>query len=198
MKIIKNNVPWVLNPSIICEAFPVDPITNYINGDHNWEVLLECTLNQVEEGDSCLLSILPSYIALDIHKKQLFFTITYFDDTTEYIQVPVELNNKMKLNISIKHIPNRKLAVFIDNIEKCYFNLKEKPTKGTISSSIVISSNTIKNTAITKRADISITSFKVKLNDEVKADHSFNEYIFNKSIDKTGNLNFLHTYYNGE
>ena len=79
MKVIKNNIPWVLNPNIICEAFPEDPVTNYINGEYDWEIALDCILNQVDDKDSCLLSILPSYIALDIHKKQLFFTVTYSD-----------------------------------------------------------------------------------------------------------------------
>ena len=198
MKVIKNNIPWVLSPNIICEAFPEDPVTNYINGEYDWEITLDCILNQLDDRDSCLLSILPSYIALDIHKKQLFFTITYSDDTTEYKQIPVELSNKMNLNISIKHTPNNKLTVFIDKVEKCSFSLTEKPIKSNISSSVVIGSNTIKESTITKRANILITSFTVKLDGEVKALHLFDEYIFNKSIDKTGNLNFLHTYYNGK
>ena len=104
----------------------------------------------------------------------------------------------MNLNISIKHTPNRNLSVFIDNIEKCSFNLSEKSLETNTSSSVVISANTIKKSPITKRADISILSFKIKLDDEIKALHLFDEFIFDKSIDKTGNLNFLHTYYNGE
>jgi hypothetical protein len=193
-----NNRPWSLEPSIVCNTFPEDPINRYITGDYNWKVELDCTLNEVQKGDACVVSILPSYIALDIHKENFFFTISYEDDSTEYDILPIDIFNGQRVNISIEHSPKQNLIVFINNNEMVKFNLTSKGIKSGTNPCVVIGSNTFLADHLSKPSDLTLHGFKIYVEGELKSDHDFIQIIFNKSYDKTGNLNFLHTYNEGQ
>ena len=185
---------WSLEPSIVCDTFPEDPVNRYINGDHKWKIVLKCKLNEVQKGDACVLSILPSYIALDIHKENFFFTITYEDDSTEYDILPIDIYNGQRISITYEHTPKQNFSVFINNEEMINFDLTKKGIKSGVNSCVVIGSNTFISDHLSKPADLDLYEFKVYINDILECNHDFKNIIFNKSYDKTGNLNFLHTY----
>lgn len=189
-----SNRVWALEPNVICETFPSDPVTNYLNSVYKWKVKLGCTLNKVGSGDSCIISILPSYIALDIHKEKLYFTTSYGDNTSEYKEVLIPIHENLLLNISIEHIPNKNLVVFINNKEAVKFDLTSKSINVGTKTCVVIGSNTFLPTDQSRNSDLTLHNFSVTVNDVVKSDHDFKKIIFNKSYDKTENLNFLHTY----
>lgn len=197
MRSTANSKPWALQPSTVCSTFPEAPVTEFITGEYKWKIQLKCKLNVVDNGDACVLSILPSYIALDIHKQNLFFTITYEDDSSEYGMLPIDIVNGQVIDLSLIHEPNKALGIFINDVKMLEFNLVSKGIKTSDGTCVVIGSNTFFPNHQSKPSDLDLYEFKVYINDELKSDHDFKNIIFNKSYDKTENLNFLHTYNEG-
>lgn len=197
MRSTANNRPWALQPNTVCSTFPENPVTNKLTGENKWEINLKCKLKEVTKGDACVIAILPNYTALDIHKENLFFTITYEDDSSEYDMLPIDIYNGQVIVLKIVHTPKKGLGIFINNVKMLEFDLTSKNIKSSKGTCVVLGSNTFSPNSNSKPSDLDLYDFKVYVNDVLESDHDFTNIIFNKSYDKTKNLNFLHTYNEG-
>jgi hypothetical protein len=190
---VKKGDPWILFPSSLCDTFPEVPATKVLSGEHDFEINLNCTLLDTVDINATVFAILPKYTGLDIHKNLLFFTVKFEDETSEYFQFPFIIYNGVDMELKLIHKSNRFLRIYINDEEQLNLDLKIKGLYRENNSCIVFGANSYndcnENSNIT---ELNLHEFSLLSKNKLLAHHTFDNIIFNKSVDKTGNLNFIH------
>lgn len=189
---IKEGKPWVFWPSHICDTFPEKPANKVMTGDQEFEVYVDLKLNKTEKVIGTLFTLLPHYTAMDIYEGRLLFTMMDEDRKTTYWDLPQPIYDDLRLRIQWKHIPNSNFTVFINSRKVHEVDLKEKAFATEDDPHIIFGAgNFPKNGYNLNYTDIDLYEFKVMQNNEVLCHHKFEEFIFDKSVDLTGDCNFM-------
>ena len=189
---IKEGKPWVFWPSHICDTFPEKPASKVMTGDQEFEVYVDLKLNKTEKVIGTLFTLLPHYTAMDIYEGRLLFTMMDEDRKTTYWDLPQPIYDDLRLRIQWKHIPNSNFTVFINSRKVHEVDLKEKAFATEDDPHIIFGAgNFPKNGYNLNYTDIDLYEFKVMQNNEVLCHHKFEEFIFDKSVDLTGDCNFM-------
>lgn len=190
---IKKGNPWIFYPSSLCDTFPENPATKVLSGDRNFQLELRCTLLDTIDTNGTVFCILPKYMGLDIHKNLLFFTIKFEDGSSNFYQFPFQISNGVEINLKMVHVPNNYLKITINNEEQLNLDLKELAMCTDESPCIVFGANSYSHiNENSNSTELYMYEFKLYEKTKLLAHHTFDEFIFNKSVDKTGNLNFIH------
>jgi len=188
---IKEGNPWLFWPSHICGTFPENPANKILTGNQEFELFVDVKLNKTEGVVGTLFTLLPHYTAMDIYKGRLLFTMMNEDKVTTCWDIPQPLYDDLRLRILWKHIPNQSFTVFINSREVQRVDLKEKSFAIENDPHIIFGAgNFPKNNFNLNYTDIELYEFKVTQN-ELLCHHTFEEYIFDKSVDITDNCNFI-------
>lgn len=189
---ISRRYPWTLWPDSICPSFLEDPIIYKIQGDQYWkiEVDFEYTSNNFSTMKD-VFCVVPKYTGLSIYEKRIFVGIGYHDQD-DWIGSESFLEPETRYNIIYEHIPNDKLLIFIDNKQEFEYDLSDRPLAVVDNPIIFIGVNKHITTEESEEPDIIMYNFKIYDDNGLACHHDFSELIHGKSIDKTGNLNFLY------
>ena len=187
---IKKSNPWIFWPSSICDTLPEKPANKILSGEHYFKLKISGEALNINNEKQTVFCILPEYTGLDISKNNLTLTITY-NTGPEYYILPSVIKDKFE--ISIEHIPNHNITIFI-NEHKEQYKLSENKSFGSAPSPHIIlgSGNFPKNNFNLNYASINLNSFTIKDSKEIITNHDFTNFIYDKSVDKTGNCNFIH------
>jgi len=189
---IKEGNPWVFWPSHICDTFPENPANKILTGDNEFEVYVDLRLKKTENVIGTLFTLLPHYTAMDIYEGRLLFTMMNEDRETTYWDLPQPVYDDLRLRISWKHVPNNTFTVFINSRPVHEVDLKEKAFATEADPHIIFGAgNFPKNGYNLNYTDIELYEFKVIQNDNILCHHTFEDFIFDKSVDITDNCNFL-------
>lgn len=189
---ISKGEPWVFWPSSICDTFPENPSNKLLSGDKNFGLEIEFSLNEITDKQHTVFTLLPRYTGLDIRDGKLVFTITY-EDETKYLQIDVDLKVNQKYYLKVEHIVNSNFTVFINNKVVVNEKLKNKVFGQAESPHIIFGAgNFPKNNFNLNYTNFNLYSFKILDNNKIVTQHTFTEQIFDKFVDSTGNLNFIH------
>jgi hypothetical protein len=190
---IKKGNPWIFYPSSLCDTFPENPSTKVLSGDRNFQLEIRCTLLDTIDTNGTVFCILPKYMGLDIHKNLLFFTIKFEDGSSNFYQFPFQISNGVEINLKMVHVPNNYLKITINNEEQLNLDLKGLAMCTDESPCIVFGANSYSHiNENSNSTELHMYEFKLYEKTKLLAHHTFDEFIFNKSVDKTGNLNFIH------
>jgi hypothetical protein len=190
---IKKGNPWIFYPSSLCDTFPENPATKILSGDRNFQLEIRCTLLDTVDTNGTVFCILPKYMGLDIHKNLLFFTIKFEDGSSNFYQFPFQISNGVEINLKMVHVPNNYLKITINNEEQLNLDLKELAMCTDENPCIVFGANSYSHIDENSNStELHVYEFKLYEKTKLLAHHTFDEFIFNKSVDKTGNLNFIH------
>lgn len=189
---IKEGNPWVFWPSHICDTFPENPANKLLSGDKPFEVYVDMVLKKTEGVIGTLFTLLPHYTAMDIYEGRVLFTMMNEDRETTYWDLPFPIYDDVRMRIKWKHEPNKSFDVFINERPVHQVDLTEKSFACEDDPHIIIGAgNFPKNGYNLNYTDIELYEFKVIQNEELLCHHTFEEYIFDKSVDITGNCNFI-------
>jgi len=191
---LKKGEPWVFWPSSICDTFPENPGNKVLRGDCYFEFEIKFTLNELSNERMTLFSLLPKYTGLDIHPNGQGMTfVCTTESTTEYVELPMLVNIGKETTIKLKHLPKDNLSLFINGTKVYEEDLTNK-VFGIDSSPHIIfgAGNFPKNNFNLNYVDLDLHEFILKGIIGTLSHHIFEEFIFDKSIDISGNLNFIH------
>jgi len=189
---LKTGEPWVFWPSSICDTFPEHPGNRILRGDCYFEFDLRFTLREEPVERKTIFALLPKYTGLDIHSEGMVFAYTT-EDETSYINLPALIKVGEEVLLTVEHQPNKYLRIFINkelieeiNLDNKVFGLDDSP------HIIFGAGNFPKNKFNLNYTSLDLHEFILKGITGVISHHTFEEIIFDKSVDISGNLNFIH------
>lgn len=190
---IQKGNPWLFWPNNICDTFPQDPANKILTGNNKFEIYLDVKLNKVKDEIGTIFTLLPHYTAIDIYNGKLIFTITDINKKPTYWELKTVIYDGIRLKINCIHTPNNKFDIFINNdnihtvdLSFIGFDVEENP------HIIFGAGNFPKNDFHLNYTDIELYEFKIINGDSnIICHHNFEEFIYDKSVDITGNCNFI-------
>lgn len=189
---INKGEPWVFWPSNICDTFPEKPANLLLSGEYDFEFELNFILRDNSQDQKTIFTIVPHYTGLDLYKDQTVFTVT-FADKARYYRLPTIMPTDKPINIRIEHKVKQYFKIFIDKEEVVSESLEDKVLGKCPYPHIIFGAgNFPKNNFNLNYTDIDLLRFSLFQNGDLLADHFFEEIIFDKYVDITGNLNFIH------
>lgn len=189
---ISKGQPWLFWPSSICDTFPENPANQILSGEHSFELSISFKLKDYSSEQKTIFTIVPRYTGLDLYPNETVITIT-FEDKPRYYRLPIIIEPETITNIKFEHKPKQFFKVFINNDEVVNEMLADKVFGiSPIPHIILGAGNFPKNNFNLNYTDIDLLRFSVSQDGNMLADHFFEEQIYDKFVDITGNLNFIH------
>jgi hypothetical protein len=189
---INKGEPWIFWPNSICETFPENSGNKILSNKHNYTMEMDFVLTDESELDKTLFALVPSYMGLNIVNGGISFTVTFQDDV-QYFQLPHIILPHTLVRLKLNHVYNSKLELYVDDEVILNVDLTDKQLGLDSSPHIIFGAgNFPKNKTNTNYTEFEFHKFKLTSNDEVISDHIFNDFIHEKSVDVSGNCNFLH------
>lgn len=191
LNISKGN-PWLFWPSSICETFPDNPSNLKLTGDKEFSFTIDFTMQDESIDHKTIFALLPKYTGLDVYVDKSIFTVTYEDETI-YYDIGDVIKPFQRTTVTFLHLPKEKLVVFINkkvvveqDLTNKTFGLSEAP------HIVFAAGNFPKNDFNLNYVDLDLHNFNIKHEGKIITNHNFKEQIFDKFVDTTDNLNFIH------
>jgi len=190
---IQKGNPWLFWPNNICDTFPKDPANKLLTGNNKFEIYLDVKLNKIRDETGTVFTLLPHYTAIEIHEGRLLFVMMDENKKSRYWDLPTPLCDGVRLKIHLIHIPNTKFDIIINNSNVTNVDLSSIGFAIETNPHIIFGAgNFPKNNFHLNYTDIELYEFKI-MNDNgnIICHHKFEEFIYDKSVDITGNCNFI-------
>ena len=189
---INKGEPWLFWPSSICDTFPTNPSNLLLSGEHSFEFSFDFILRDSSGIQKTIFALVPRYTGLDLYKNETVVTITY-EDKARYYRLPFSIPVDKHTVVKFDHKPKLYFKVFINNKEVVNESLEDKVFGINNSPHILIGAgNFPKNNFNLNFTEFDLLRFTLSQDEKILADHFFEERIFDKYVDITGNLNFVH------
>lgn len=189
---IKKGFPWVFWPSSICDTFPEKPGNKILSGDQYFKLTFKLTLKDSSKDQKTLFALVPRFTGLDLYEDKMILTVTCEDGPT-YIDLPLLVHPEKEVIISIEHTPKENFRLFIDNnivhqesLKQRVFGLADNPHV------LIGAGNFPKNDFNLNYTEFNLHEFILEDETEIVSHHTFEQFIFDKSVDITGKCNFIH------
>lgn len=195
MRNISRRHPWALWPNSICPAFLDDPALSKLQGDHHWkiEIEFEYTGNSMKQQKD-IFCLVPKYTGLSIYEKRIFIGIGH-EDKDDWHGTDQFMQPNTKETWGFEHFPKDKLVIFRNNSKVFEYSLVLRPLAVvSMPQEPIVFIGTDRHIVDdqSEETDIKVYDFKILVNNEVLCHHDWKEIIHGKSVDKTGNCNFLY------
>ena len=189
---IKESKPWVFWPSHICDTFPEKPANKILTGETSFVAYIDLTVHKVEGVIGTLFTLLPHYTALDIYEGRLLFTLMDTNKQTKYHDLPFAIFDDVRMRVKLQHSRKEFFKVFINSRLVLDLDISESGFAHEDDPHIIFGAgNFPKNGYNLNYTDLTLNEFYIEQEDEVIAHHKFEEFIYDKSVDITGNCNFM-------
>jgi hypothetical protein len=189
---IKKGSPWLFWPDSICDTFPENPANKILTGENYFKLTLNFNLPKESNDQRTIFTIVPMFTGLDVYPDRCTLVIT-LEDSTEYISLPPLFKVKEDVELVLEHSPKEFIRVFINKELKYSFELNGRVFGITLSPHILLGSGNFPDKDFNLNyTDLNLNEFKLENSNTVLAHHLFKEFIFDKSVDLTGNCNFIH------
>ena len=187
---INKGEPWIFWPSSICDTLPTNPSNKLLTGNQYFKIKLTGEVLEPSDEVQTLFCILPEYTGLNLHKDKLTFTLTY-NTGAKYYELPLLIKDKFE--IVIEHIPYSSFNIFINEHKETY-KLSKNESFGFSQNPHIIfgAGNFPENGFNLNYTKLNLNTFILENEKEIITNHDFKEFIHDKSVDKTGNCNFIH------
>jgi len=198
------NIPkddvWVFWPTTICNTFPEDAGNMYLNGKQHFKLELDFELTDETDDYKAIFNILPAYSMLKLLRDRMIFVASFNDDTKEDHNLPllVQLNHRVFLTYEFE--PDKYIKLFIRNNTtgdeiNFHINMKGREFKYEDEPFIVLAGDNIPERSDKEHfTGVAFYEFKLFHRERLLSHHTFDEFIHEKSVDKTGNCNFIHKF----
>lgn len=197
LNIPKDDV-WAFWPTTICDTFPEDPGNLYLDGLKHFKLELDFMLTDETDHYKAIFNILPAYSMLKLLRDRMIFVASFEDDVKEDHNLPLLIKPNERIKLSYEFEPDSFINLFIRNVvtgDEIDFriNMKGRLFKQEKEPFIILAGDNIpKHSDKEHFTDVAFYDFKLYHKDRLLSHHTFDEFIHDKSVDKTNNLNFLH------
>ena len=189
---INKGEPWIFWPNSICETFPENAGNKVLSNKLDYTMEIDFTLTDESDLDKTLFALVPRYMGLNIVNGGISFTTT-FEDDVEYHSLPNVIIPHTYTKIKLNHVYGSGLELYLNDEIILNVELSEKQLGLDSSPHIIFGAgNFPKNKTNTNFTEFQFHKFRLTSKEGVLSDHTFKEFIHNKSVDVTGNCNFLH------
>lgn len=189
---INKGEPWLFWPSSICDTFPENPANLLLTGEKSFEFSFDFILRDKSLDQKTLFTLVPKYTGVDLFPNETVITVT-FEDKPEYYRLPFVIEPDIVTRIKFDHKPKKYFKVFINDNEVVNESLNDKVFGTSPYPHIIIGAgNFPKNNFNLNYTEFDLLRFSVFQDGNILADHFFEEQIYDKFVDVTGNLNFIH------
>ena len=185
---IRNKEPWCFWPTRVCKEFYKLPGNAVLSGKYNFEFELDFTIRKVYEDKATIFAILPIYTALNYYNEHMSNVDVQTEDGMKWNDIKniVKLNKRHKVNVT--NIANGTITIKLDGttvFEAEGFTNNDDPQM------ILGGGNFLYNDNNHNHCDLDLHEFKLSNDGELIAHHTFEDYIHDKTVDLTGNCNFI-------
>jgi hypothetical protein len=188
---ITKGKPWLFWPSNICDTFPENPANKYLSGNYDFTLEITFTLTDNSDNQKSLFCILPHFTGIDIYKDKCVFIVT-LKNGVKYQEIPHTVKVDEITKIKIEHRTLNRLELFIDDISMVTIDLTNNQFAVEEEPHIIFGAgNFPKNGFNLNYTQYKLFDFKI-YTDRLLCHHTFDEFIMDKSVDKTENCNFIH------
>lgn len=189
---IKKGQPWIFWPSSICDSLPEKPGNRILSGDKYFKLTLDYITRETTDNQRTLFTIVPRFTGLDLYGNKSVLTVTC-EDKADYIDINYIAIENEKTKLVIEHQPEVFFNLFINNNLIHSLDLKGRSFGIADSPHLILGAgNFPKNEFNLNYLDVDFLEFKLEDENSIIAHHTFEEFIFDKSVDLTGNCNFIH------
>lgn len=189
---ISKGEPWLFWPNSICDSLPEHPANKILTGDKYFRLKLRLILTDDSTLQKTLFTIVPRYTGLDLYESKMQLTVTC-EDGADYIDLPLLIFPNKEAEIVLEHTPKQFFKLFIDNKEVHSVDLSNREFGLSDNPHILIGSgNFPKNDFNLNFTAFNLVEFELRNENGVMSHHLFEKFIFDKSVDLTGNCNFIH------
>lgn len=188
---IKEGEPWVMWPNNLVDNFIEFPANKIFDYDGNFDFKMVFAFEVPITKKCSLFSKLPDYVGVDI--EEYGFTFIYTDENkhTEYVFMDYKWEINTKYELHIKKIKNV-ISVYINDSLIFDEFLKGKLASDDISHIVFGAGNFPKNNFNLNYFSVILHYLSIKKEGILISEHLFDNFIHNKSFDKTNNCNFIY------
>ena len=194
---ISRRHPWALWPESIAPSFLDKPAVSVLQGDQNWkiEVEFEYTGNNMNLQKD-IFCIVPKYTGLSIFEKRIFIGVGH-DDKDEWYGTDTFIEPGSRERWTFEHKIGSELKVYrqtepLRNELVYEYGVTNRPLAVVEDPILFIGTDKHIVDDQSSKPDIIMYEFKITDKEKVIAHHDFNDLVHDKSVDKTGNCNFLY------
>ena len=187
--------PWALWPNSICPSFLSNPAVNRLQGDQYWKIEIDFKYLDSNMGiQKDIFCIVPKYTGLSIFEKRVFIGIGH-EDQDDWHGTDIFIEPQVREKWTFEHFPKEKILIFRNKELTLEYDLKERPLAVILPpKEPVIFIGTDRHIVDNQSEDVDIIlyEFKISVDKGTICHHDWTEIIHGKSVDKTGNCNFLY------
>ena len=188
---INEGEPWVMWPNNLVDNFIDFPTNKVFDYEGDFDFKIKFSIRDVIKRKSTLYSKLPSYTGIDIEPNGLLLILSLVDRDTDYIFIDYSWDVGVTYTLSV-HKKDRQLILSINDVPLKDIQLTT-PIKGDNESHIIFGAgNFPKNGFNLNYFGYNLIDLEISINGKVESKHIFEEFIHNKSLDITGNCNFIY------
>jgi hypothetical protein len=190
LRIDKGN-PWIMWPDGIVENFIENPANKVFDYNGNFTFKLAFSLPSPITEKSTLFSKLPSYFGIDLEENGLTLIVTYDYKESNYLFINYKWETSKSYELVMIKEDNI-LNVLVNQENLLTFTLKGELASDSTSHIIFGAGNFPKNNFNLNYLEVELEKLQVFQENALISEHDFDVFIHNKSLDKTGNCNFIH------
>ena len=190
LKIVEGE-PWVMWPNNLVDNFIDFPSNKIFDQKEDFDFTVNFSFDNMIARKSTLFSKLPSYTGIDIEPNGLLLILSLENMDTQYIFADYSWEVGVEYKLSLSKRGNN-LLLLINDITLLTTQLIT-PIKGDEESHIIFGAgNFPKNGFNLNYFGFNLIDVEIKKEGKIISKHIFNEFIHNKSLDITGNCNFIY------
>lgn len=186
---IRNKEPWVFWPTRVCPSFFDLSGNQILTGRYNFRLEIDFTLIKVYEDKSTIFSILPIYTAFNYYNEHMSNIDIHTEDGMKWCEIKDVVSLGKRHTVVLENIEKSILIFSIDGLEIIRvnnFSYTEDPQL------VLGAGNFPWHDENHHYCDLDLHEFKLYHEGKLISHHLFDEFIYEKSVDKTGNCNFIH------
>jgi len=187
LSINKHDV-WAFWPSSICENFSDKIANKYISGEYDFEIYTKFSVEEDVDQRLTIISMLPTYVSYDLYNQWVNGIVVNTDDGVTGTQLEGLVKQGKIHELVWKNKKNSYFEVILDSeiihITKNFPMNKEMQI-------LFGAGNIPSHEGNHNYCALNLYEFKITVNNELLSYHTFDKFIENKSVDITGNCNFI-------
>lgn len=188
---ISRRHPWMLWTDSICPAFSNNPAADTISGANDYVVTLDFEYNNNVGGvRKELFAIVPFYTGVSVVNNEIFVGIGY-ESGDVFLPTGYLLEPNTKFRLKLEHTSKQVLKLSIYDKEVVRYDLTNDPLKINTVPQMFVGSGLWPEGQEEDVEDLTFYELQIHSKKELVAHHKFEKFIHSKSIDLTGNCNFL-------
>lgn len=188
LSIAKEEV-WAFWPSSVCENFSNEIANKYISGEYDFEIRTKFSVEEDVDQRLTVISMLPTYVSYDLYNQWVNGIVVNTNDGVTGTQLEGLVKQGQIHELIWKNTKNSYFEVVLDST---IVHMAENFPTNDEMQIIFGAGNIPSKEGNHNYCTLNLYEFEITVNGKLLCSHKFEQFINNKSVDLTGNCNFIH------